>query len=118
MYSILVFNHINYIMKPSVKDKLMRDYSWKPWIDMSIILWVWKWWEKPVPTVEKIWDDGMLWDGGDIMQWIESLWLWWTIVTADSIFSNIMEDINSMEDEELLKLVHMITMKALEAKED
>ncbi len=118
MYSILVFNHINDIMKPSVKDKLMRDYSWKPWIDMSIILWVWKWWEKPVPTVEEMWDTGMPLAWGDIMQWIESLWLWWTIVTADSIFSNIMEDINSMEDEELLKLVHMITMKALEAKED
>ncbi len=96
----------------------MRDYSWKPWIDMSIILWVWKWWEKQVPNVEEMWNKEMLWDGGDIMQWVESLWWWWSIVTADSIFSNISEDINSMEDEELLKLVHMITMKAISKWED
>ena len=105
-------------MKPSIKDKLMRDYSWKPWIDMSIILWVWKWLEKQVPTVKEIWDTWVPWAGGDIMQWIESLWLWWTIATAESIFSNIVNDINSMEDDELLRLVHMITMKAIEKKEN
>lgn len=96
----------------------MRDYSWKPWIDMSIILWVWKWWEKQVPNVEEMWDTSILWSWGDIMQWIEWAWLLWNIATAESMFSNISKDIDLMEDEEVLKLVHMITMKAASKWED
>jgi hypothetical protein len=41
------------------------------------------------------------------------------MMTADTMFSNIVTDLDKMEDEEVLKLVHLMTMRAVsKSKED
>jgi len=118
VYYFSIYDYVN-SMKPSIKDKLMKDYWNTPWLDISAILWWNKLLEKPVPIVDEManmWDNSML---GDIMPW----WLlWddmWSMMTADTIFSNIVTDLDKMEDEEVLKLVHLMTMRAVsKSKED
>lgn len=118
VYYFSIYDYVN-SMKPSIKDKLMKDYWNTPWLDISAILWWNKLLEKPVPIVDEVanmWDNSML---GDIMPW----WLlWddmWSMMTADTMFSNIVTDLDKMEDEEVLKLVHLMTMRAVsKSKED
>ncbi len=117
VYYFSIYDYVK-LMKPSIKDKLMKDYWNTPWLDISAILWWNKMSEKQVPIVDgmsNMWDNNML---GDVMPW----WLlWddmWSIITADTMFSNIASDLDKMEDEEILKLVHLMTMRAVSKSEE
>ena len=91
----------------------MKDYWNTPWLDISAILWWIKWRETQVPIVDEMsnmWDNNVL---GNIMPW-ELQWDgMWIMMTADTMFSNIASDLDKMEDEEILKLVHLMTMRAV-----
>lgn len=102
-------------MNPKIKDRLMQDFWGKKWIDLSVIMWVQK---QPQQNQQMQWDQcPNCWNE---MQWWHNWQMWWEwewsmwMSIVDTLFAKIKTELDSMEEKDILKLIHMISMWKME----
>jgi len=87
-------------MNPKIKDKLMQDFWGKKWIDLSVIIWMWK---KPKQ------DEWIAMEQEDDMT-MPAPTLDGQMSPSDMLFQKMKPEVDMLWESDILKLIHMISM--------